>query len=63
MALNTLKCNHVMPLHFKGLISSMQPNLYIQPTSLKLWKPWSDGGQIDHLLSILPVWVSFINHL
>jgi len=24
MALNTLKCNHLMPLHFKGLIQAIR---------------------------------------
>ena len=61
MALNTLKCNHMTPLHFKGL-NPWQRALDAQQPGLELWlhlsaadadaggvcteRHWPDGSQL-----------------
>jgi len=46
MAPNTFKCNHLMPLHFKGTYMNQQINNWAQSWNVHLWRR-SHGEEVE----------------
>jgi len=56
MALNTFKCNHLMPLHFKGLTHRQYLVVFILHSYTQSHFKWPFSMSLQEKLSILLNW-------